>query len=464
MRFCLFTLALASFTGTAAAQNRVATEAQSDVQVKRDDFAYGATLDVDAEHALQRFVVPVTVYEQLTRRDAGDMAVFNASGSQVPHALRRASESVRENPDVNLPVFPLKAASQASGGSVEITVERGSTGAVTKVSTKDEVAGGSSVLTAYLMDTSSIEQPIRSLTFRWKGEASFVQHLSLATSDDLTSWHAIAHDVTVASLVQGGHRIDKERVELPPFRAKYLRVTWPDAPPARELDMVVAGLAGSISEPARDWANAAEVTTPRPGVYRFRLPGFRPVDRLRIMLPEDNTLAEAMLSSADSAEGPWSTRYSGLIYRLDKNGVGPVTINVGDVADPFWQLEVSMQGGGIGNGSPKFEVGWLPHELLFARRGDGPFTLAYGNANRGVASFNPQALASMARIEGGETLGAAKLIDAKVILGGPSKLAPEPPDTTLPVRRIVLWTSLAAAVLLLGWMSLRLFKQMGSTA
>ncbi|HSI04648.1 MAG TPA: DUF3999 family protein, partial [Myxococcota bacterium] len=100
----------------------IAATPQNDIQVKRDDFAYGATLEVDPEHALQRLVVPVTIYEQLTRDDAADLAVFNASGSQVPHALRRASESVRENPDVSLPVFPLKATSQANAGSVEITV------------------------------------------------------------------------------------------------------------------------------------------------------------------------------------------------------------------------------------------------------------------------------------------------------------------------------------------------------
>ncbi len=443
----------------------LAATPKDDIQVKRDDFAYGATVEVDAEHALQRLVVPVTIYEQLTRDDAADLAVFNASASQVPHALRRASESVRENPDVNLPVFPLKATSQAAAGSVEITVERSTTGAVTKVSTKDAGGDATSVLTAYLIDASNVGQPIRSLTFRWKGEvASFVQHLSIAAGDDLQSWSTVASDVTVASLVHEGHHIDKERVEIAPVSAKYLRVTWPGNAPPRDLEMVVAGLASSVTEPVRDWAEGGEVTTPRPGAYRFRLSGFRPVDRVRIVLPEDNTLAEAMLSSARSADGPWSTRYSGLIYRLDKNGVGPVTINVGDVADPFWQLEVSTQGGGIGNGTPKFEVGWLPHELLFVRRGEAPFTVAYGNANHGVQSFDPQALAGMARMEGGESLGAARIVDAKVTLGGPAKLTPEPPDATLPVRRLVLWGSLAAAVLLLGWMSLRLFKQMGSSA
>lgn len=465
MRYSVLTIALLGVVSSAAAQTP-AKPAHTDVQIKRDDFAYGATVQADPEHALQRIVVPVTVYENLTRADAADMAVFNDSGAQVPHALRRASESVRETPDVTLPVFPLKATSAATGGSVEITVERGATGAVTKVSAKDATGSeAGSVLTAYLVDASSAEQPIRSLTFRWKGEsASFLQKLGIQASDDLVSWRVIDDDVTVARLTHDGNRIEKERIEVTPFRAKYLRITWPGQPPPLELDVVVAGLAGSISEPVRAWAESAEVTSPRPGAYRFKLPGFRPVDRVRIVLPEDNTLAQAVLSSATSPDGPWNTRFSGLIYRLDKSGLGPVTINVGDVADPYWQLEVTSQGGGIGNGMPKFEVGWLPHELLFVRRGAEVFTLAYGNANRGVQSFDPAALLSMSRLEGGESFGEAKITEAKVTLGGESKLTPEPPDTTLPVRRIILWASLGAAVLLLGWMSLRLFKQMGSAS
>jgi hypothetical protein len=181
-----------------------------------------------------------------------------------------------------------------------------------------------------------------------------------------------------------------------------------------------------------------------------------------VHLPEDNTLAQATLASATSADGAWITRYSGLVYRLDSKGVGDQTIAVEDVPDPDWQLEVSPTGGGIGNGTPTFEVGWQPHELQFVARGEPPFVLAYGNASTAVAPFDPRALATMARTQGGEALGQATVVDAKVELGGIAKLTPRAPDATLPVRRIVLWLSLAAAVVLLGWMSVRLFRQLGT--
>ena len=431
------------------------------VTVHREDFAYGARLQTEPGHALQRLVLPASIYDAITRPDVGDLAVFNASGAQVPHALVRVSDTVKENPDVRLPVFPLKGDAKTHGSDVVVTVEHAENGAVATVKTN---AAEQTTLLAYLVDLTSITQPVRSITFKFgEGEASFLKHLRVDTSNDLQTWSTAVYDTVVASFATEGHRIDKETVETDPFTAKYMRITWDDAPPSRPLEQVIVGLAGSATEPPREWVAVTDVSAPRPGAYRFHLAGFRPVDRIRLHLPEDNTLAEATLASADSSDGAWSTRYSGLIYRMDAKEVGDQVIPVEDAADPYWQMEISSVGGGIGSGTPTFDVGWQPHEVMFVARGEGPFILAYGNANTAVAAFDPQALATMARSDaGGEAIGTASITDAKVELGGTGKLTPEPPDASLPIRRIVLWLSLAAAVLLLGWMSVRLFRQLGT--
>ncbi len=431
------------------------------VTVHREDFAYGARLQTDPGHALQRLVLPASIYDAITRPDVGDVAVFNASGAQVPHALVRVSDTVKENPDVRLPVFALKGDANSRGADTVVTVEHSENGAIATVKT---TATEQTTLVAYFVDLTSCKQPVRSITFKFgEGDASFIKHLRVDTSDDLQSWSTTVYDTVVASFAHEGHRIDKETVETDPFTSKYMRISWDGTPPSRPLEQVIIGLASSSTEPAREWMNVSEVSAPRPGAYRFHLPGFRPVDRIRLHLPEDNTLAEATLASATSSDGAWSTRYSGLIYRMDAKEVGEQVIPVEDAADPYWQMEISSVGGGIGNGTPSFEVGWQPHEVMFVARGEGPFVLAYGNANTAVAAFDPQALATMARTnEGGEAIGTASIIDAKVELGGTAKLTPEPPDASLPIRRIVLWLSLAAAVLLLGWMSVRLFRQLGT--
>jgi hypothetical protein len=435
--------------------------AEKHVVVHREDFAYGARLQTDPGHALQRLVLPASIYDAITRPDVGDLAVFNGSGAQVPHALVRVSDSVKETPDVKLPVFPLKADANGRGADTVVTVEHSENGAIATVKTSSTEQ---STLVAYFVDLTALKHPIRSLTFKFgDGGDSFIKHLRIDVSDDLQYWSTQVYDTVVASFAHEGHRIDKETVETDPFTSKYMRISWDGGPPSRPLEEVIVGLAASTTEPPREFANVDEVTTPRPQVYRFRLPGFRPVDRVRLHLPEDNTLAQATLASASNPDGAWTTRYSGIIYRVDSKDVSTQTIPVEDVADPYWQLEISSVGGGIGNGSPTFEVGWQPHEVQFVARGEPPFVLAYGNANTAVAAFDPKALATMALTgEGGEAMGMATITEAKVELGGSAKLTPEPPDASLPVRRIVLWLSLAAAVLLLGWMSVRLFRQLGT--
>jgi hypothetical protein len=70
------------------------------------DFAYGLPLTVANDHALHALTVPLAVYEKSTRKDLGDVRVFNGAGSVVPHALRQVSrqeEEVRHS----IPFFPL---------------------------------------------------------------------------------------------------------------------------------------------------------------------------------------------------------------------------------------------------------------------------------------------------------------------------------------------------------------------
>ena len=51
------------------------------------DFAYGVQVDTVGIQPIQSILLPAVVYEHLTRDDLGDLRVFNAAGTAVPHAL-----------------------------------------------------------------------------------------------------------------------------------------------------------------------------------------------------------------------------------------------------------------------------------------------------------------------------------------------------------------------------------------
>ena len=102
---------------------------------------------------------------------------------------------------------------------------------------------------------------------------------------------------------------------------------------------------------------------------------------------------------------------------------------------------------------PVMQIGWVAQKLVFAARGAAPFQLVYGNA-----SVKPAAFAIESLIPGYKTDAEFKVklaaLGEQVTLAGSAQLR-APWD----YRKIALWVSLIVGVGLLGWMALRLSRQ-----
>ncbi len=61
-----------------------------------EDYAYRARLS-ETDQALQRVVLPIDVIINLTHSDLSDLAVFNFSDKQLPHAITRTPKTVIEH-------------------------------------------------------------------------------------------------------------------------------------------------------------------------------------------------------------------------------------------------------------------------------------------------------------------------------------------------------------------------------
>ncbi len=125
-------------------------------------------------------------------------------------------------------------------------------------------------------------------------------------------------------------------------------------------------------------------------------------------------------------------------------------------------MRVDQRGGGIGGGPLALGVGWVPHRLVFASRGAGPFQLAYGSRDAKSTAFPIATL--VPGYKGEEELelvviGGAQAAADPQRLGGEA-VTPERRDW----KRWTLWASLVLGVVLLGWMALRLGRQMSRPA
>ncbi len=354
-------------------------------------FAYGAKLEVTGQHAFYQLELPLEVYQTLTRRDLGDLRVFNAAGQVVPHALRRPENtSVRKDVvTAELPFFPIRGETGAIDGNLSIHVERNPQGTIIDVRAaepKESTATGP--IRAYLVDGGSLNRPIDALELAWadRGE-DFLGELKIETSDDLRAWRPLA-TAAVASLSYQGYQLDRSRVELPRPNARYLRISWPDNRPPAEVSNVIAlaHQSTTTSQPPRRWLKIKSM--PVAGlaqVYLADLEGFLPVDRIQIRLAETNSLAAARLSSGDSASASKREHWRGLAYNLQVDGksVSNPAIIVTPTTSRYWTLTIDGSETTL-RSAPQLEFGWQPARLVFLAWATAPscWPMAAGTSNQ----------------------------------------------------------------------------------
>jgi hypothetical protein len=131
-------------------------------------------------------------------------------------------------------------------------------------------------------------------------------------------------------------------------------------------------------------------------------------------------------------------------------------------------MKIDQRGGGIGGGPPVLAAGWVPHRLVFAARGEGPFQLAYGSRDAKPAAYAIATLVPGYKDDASLDLKPAHAGERSqaVAIGGARTGTPQALGGAAATReridwkRWTLWGSLVAAVVLLGLMALRLGRQM----
>ncbi|MBM3343634.1 MAG: DUF3999 domain-containing protein [Betaproteobacteria bacterium] len=442
---------------------------------KPADYAFGLPLEASGTEALYEVTLPATVYQGVTRRDLGDVRVFNGAGEVVPHALRaRRTDKADAGAQVALTLFALKAAAGANLDGLSINVRRGVSGAVSVDVKSPGAQAPAQDVVGYLIDLSAQERALRAIELEWTALAGFSGRLRVDASDDLSMWRTLVAAAPLLNLEVGGQRLQQKRIELPQVKAKYLRLAWvsDDKNARAELTAASGELAAKMVEAAREWQQFAAAKGAKAGEYIFDLKGLFPVDRLRLELPDANTIAQIEVLVRDQAEQPWRSVTRGVAYRLNRPGGEVVSpeIQVGAASERWWMIRVDQRGGGIGSGMPTLNAGWVPHQLVFAARGAAPFTLAYGNRQVQPGALPIASLIPGYREDTISTVPAAKASAAPTLnvqaaaaqgqkdLGGVVRLKEQ-----VDWKRWTLWGVLGLGVMILGVMAFRLMKQLGAT-
>ncbi len=427
-------------------------------QERADEFAYSVPLGLSGDNALYQLEVPASVYAGVTRADLSDVRVFNGRGEIVPYAWKpRPAPGTEPAAWVELPYFPLRGSPGTPAEHLDVRAERSAAGTIVRVITGGTGKAAAPALLGYLVDATAFKRAMHEIDLDWRDAgAGLSGSLRIEASDDLQHWRTLVPAAPLVSLEFGGHKLVQKTVDVPTAQYKYLRLTWPSSQAPLELTRFAARPGDTLLEPARQWKQAPVRAGDKPGEYRFEAGGWMPVDRLRVTLPEPNTLVSAQILVRNTDDQPWQPVANGVLYRLMHGGreVTNADLSVGSRGWKQWLLRVDARGGGLGSGLPQVEVGWVPQQMVFVARGPGPFILVYGNGQAKAGDLPIQTLVPGWRSDA-ELPAASATAGPQQTLAGPRALQAVPNYKTW-----ALWASLAIGVALLAWMAWVLAREM----
>ncbi len=423
------------------------------------DFAYGSPVVVPETSVAYRLSLPLAVYQHTVRADLGDLRVFNAAGEVATYALQGpvsvampaaapAAPAATSASGVDLPLFELPNGARPVIDGIRLSVS--TNGSAVQLQTPAPRESGGVPGEQLLLDGRGLATPVGALQLHWaQSDLGYSGHLRIDVSEDLGIWRTLVGAAPIVNLRANGQSLVQNRIEFPSTQAKFWRLTWLGAAPPLHVDAVTAEFAETVAPAAHETLDVSGTADPaNPQVIVFDLGAPLPVQRLGLLLPEANTLDNVELSTRSTPNGQWQPVVRGTFSRLSgadgDRQTPPLAISI--ERSRYWRarlLSVDARSAQL----PRLQVEWVPDELVFLARGQGPYLLAYGSGTILGAPVD------LGQLPEGLTIAAATLGEARVI-GGVARL--EPAAAPLPRRQFWLWGVLLLAVGVLAWMAYRL--------
>ena len=433
------------------------------------DHAALAPITASGSEGLQRLHLPLAVLQQSRTPGLADLRVFNAAGESLPLALGAARPETAKRSGA-LPLFPWPApAVAAAGKSAALQVQVDAAGAVVRINgTLADGRPASKPIREWLIDASAHadDERLAALTLEWDHAApSLASGATLEGSDDFNHWQPLARDMLVEfAAAPGAAAVLRNRLSLEGPRApKYLRLRVDEAVPLRAVQ---AEWRGSAQTPL-DRAPASFVRPAGDGEAAWLLDLQAPIalQRLRIELPQPNTVVLLSVEQRNEGEAHWRTLGTHTLYRLTRGGqeLTSPPIALSAPAARHWRLRLDAKSPSLTVPALSAELQWPQTWAVFAARNPAPLQLAIGR-ERAV----PVALPLPTLLPGYREGDEAKLPEATLgVLSAQSPAARGVFErlqdaSTEERRRWLLWGLLALAVVGLAWMARALMKDLAA--
>lgn len=422
-----------------------------------DNYHYLMPLLPQHEGGQHRLLLPADVYLHAEQPNLADLRIFNAGRASLPFAFSSEPDDPPAKPaHQTLNWFALPDSSPDPDTlvvNVHLTVSLLPDGTLT--ASRGRTTPSSGQIKRYLIDASRLKQPAQALEIDAE-DSNTLHHLTLEGSDDLKLWRTLAYHAPWLDLHSGANRLTLKRVEFPPARSKYFRLTWDDLPvPIKQV--IVETTADNA--PAQYLTHVLQIRQRQAASqdYEFELPAPICLERLRLLLPQADSIASASFFARRAEHDPWQPVTAATFYRISRDNTeiaSPAHVLSG-IRSRYWRLHLDRYSTEF-PATLQLEIGWRPHQLVFLATGAAPYTLAFGNPKAKPAGFPLSTLLPgyRAKDELGLPIAATGVIAGRTA-GGATFI-----DSwqEMEWKPLLLWAILIAGVVLLGWMAWNIKK------
>jgi len=407
------------------------------------------------EGGQHRLVLPAEVYLHAEQPNLADLRLFNASRESLPFAF--SSEPAEPPPkpaQQTLNWFALPDP-DTRGDDVHLTVKLQPDGTLT--ASRERAAPMSGQAKRYLIDASQLKQPVQALEIEADDAHGALHHLTLDASDDLKNWRTLADHAPWLDLRSDSGQLTLKRVEFPPTRSKYFRLSWNDFSAPLKQVTVETEAGNAPLQYLRQVLNIGQLKPASPD-YQFEMPPSICLERLRLILPQADSIASVSFFARRTEQDSWQSITSATFYRISRYSAeitSPAHALQGFRAR-YWRIHLNRYSAAL-PATLQLEIGWRPHQLVFLASGAAPYTLAFGNHAAKSASFPLTTL--LPGYRAGDEL--------KLPVATTGAIASRAPDDASFIEKwhemewksLLLWAILITSVALLGWMAWHIKKE-----
>ena len=439
-----------------------------------------------------RLTLPTTIYPGAAHPDLRDVRIRNAEGHWVPYAwiANETTETQLQSRRAAIyPLSPNRPDNVTLPGDMTLSFRQNADGSLLLLKTAPHNAKETD--SEWIIDASQSQGCLLQARFVLAENTEGLFPLSLEASDDLRQWRTISRNEQLAVLKRANQKIERLALDLGGIRAKYLRLRWRDSNAASEILSVDIDsvLHNEVITPMQ-WSAPIAATACGEKHCDYLLPTNTPLDSLRIVLSEPNSLASVTTlgqitpqnsrpshhhrnplyvlrhkrpaSAENAASTQWRPLAQTVAYRLKlPNGeIRSDDLALGGGLYPRLRLQTSGPITLLGQTPPLLEVGSVPRSLVFLGRGSPPFTLQWGADSAQGQAIPLATLIPAYRPDTPITAGNAT-VDIPSPVAQPVVSREEPPNNTKSpesLRKWGLWAALSAGLALLAGMAWSLFR------